>query len=206
MPDKNGLTAGELHRKCMSDATRYDALEIGHELASSVIENVRVCIERNLDKIDVDEFCVVMLMCDDCILSSAKRRKFYAWPFLPAPRPRQTVFHFDRRSQDIRRLWSLPTAKVMATISEMPIVDRMWAQTKSWCDAFYGRAEMKKETFYEFIRRTTGCKMLSEEEHVANLKKLGTEKVHLLQDEIDTLAPESFDFFKPFESNVVHSV
>jgi hypothetical protein len=189
--------AGELSKIASLDSTKYDYLEVGYALSEDVLKEVWKCIDTHKDILDCKEFCVIMLMADDNILKNVKRRKFYAWPFLPQPRPRQTVFHYKKSTDDICRLWSLPPAHVMAVISNMTYVDKRWAKSKGWCDAFFAFQ------FHDHIRKESGVRMLTEKEHV---KKLGTDKVmDSAHNDLDALFPQEFDFNKPFEGKVVDS-
>jgi hypothetical protein len=203
MPTKDGFTAGQLVQKAAQDTTKYDALEVGEALADEVLKNVWECVDKHIPILGVSQFCVVMLMCDDHVLVNAKRRKFYAWPFLPSPRPRQTVFHYDGNTDTISRLWSLPTEKMMAVLSETTGVAKEWEDTKRWVDAFYAPFEGSKTTFHQFIRSQSGVNMMSEKEYCKTLA--GNKVSSEAHDQIDTLLPETFDFFKPFEPKVVNS-
>src|ERR1700704_428102 len=99
-------TAGELSLKAKSDTTKYDALEIGHALADDIMPQLRQCIENHKTIIDENEFCIVMLISKDTLISNLQRRKFYAWPFLPKPRPNQSVFLYNKGLDRItHRLW-----------------------------------------------------------------------------------------------------
>lgn len=205
---KRKKMAGQLHREAVADTTRYDAVEVGHELASDVLEQVWTCIDRSKEFLDVPEFCVVMLICDDNILLSAKRRKFYAWPFLPEPRPRQTVFHYRKDNDTVCRLWSLPTPEVMAVMSCMPTVDSKFLQTKGWVEAFYRWTKrsyfgLGTSHFFDYIRKESDIKMLTEREHTKRLSEV--KAVDCVQDQIETLIPQEFDAFKAFDPQVEYS-
>lgn len=166
------------------------------------MKNVWECIDKHYDQINEPEFCVVMIRAGDPILWNAQRQKFYPWLFLPKPRPEQLVFHYDKRKDSILRLWSLPSAKVMATLSESSYVDRKWILTKSWCDAFfYGFTHDKKRCeirnllineytyvenhhpnfFFQWIRHLNGITLESESEYLnanrAELIKAGCNQV-----------------------------
>jgi len=130
-------TAGEQSLKASSDTTRYDPLEIGYALTDDVAEQLKICAERHYPIFDMDEFCLVLIIAGDPLIHNVRRHKYYAYPYLPQPRPQQAVFLFNKRTQKCKRLWCLPDAKVMATISEMGYVSPKWSLTKAWCDAFF---------------------------------------------------------------------
>lgn len=202
-------TVGQIYQDCLTDSTRYDPLEVGHEITDRMAAELNKCVEKHLDILDVPEFCVGMLICDDNIVNNVKRIKYYAWPFLPEPRPRQTVFWYRRSTDQLTRIWSLPDAKTMAHLASMQAVSKEWMLSKFWVDTLYQWFNglvtgLQPYYFYEVIRRQTGCKMLSEKEHVAQLVNSGQKASSSCHDQIDTLFPETFDAFKPFESKVVH--
>lgn len=208
MPKRKNKMAGELYREATADSTRYDPLEVGYALSESVLAEVWKCIDAHENVLDTPEFCVVLLMADDNILRNAKRVKYYAWPFLPEPRPRQTVFHYRRSTGDICRLWSIPTAAVMATMSSMPMVAKRWQETKWWCDIFFqwaGDVYRKSDifSFYRHIRSKEGITLLSEKEHVASLRGAADKRSDASQDQIEALFPEAFDAFEAFKTKVI---
>lgn len=196
-------TAGEQSLIAASDTNRYDPLEIGEALTNDILKNVWECIDAHHSKIDEPEFCVVMVRASDPLIRGIMRKKFYAWPYLPKPRPEQLVFHYSKRTDDIKRLWSLPSAKVMAVVSEMTNVSPQWKQTKSWCDAFYSGFRYDKksksyvnknpENFYNYIRFTNRITLESEKEyldmHRAELLNAGC-------NEVKSNASDPFDFSK----------
>jgi len=180
-------TAGELALKAASDTTKYDSLEVGHALCDDVLDQLRICIEKHKSIIDEPEFCIVMLIVDDCLIKGVMRRKFYAWPFLPSPRPRQACFLYKKQNDKISRLWVLPDAFTMATISEMTYVAPQWKTMKGWSDAFFDGK------FFEHIRAQHGINMLSEIEYLnANRDKLIEAGCQVP----DTAVAEPFDFSK----------
>lgn len=184
---KRRKTAGELSLKARSDTTKYDPLEVGHALTDDIGKQLEDCIVRHIPKINEDEFCVVILLVDDPLIKGVLRRKFYAWPYLPSPRPRQSVFLYRKRDDSLIRLWVLPNAGVMAVLSEMKHVPRKWQTQQAWSIAFF------QGTFWEYIRYEHGIDMLSEKEYLhANREKLiqaGCKK-------IDSSFSEPFDFSK----------
>lgn len=180
-------TAGELSLAAARDSTRYDLLEVGEALTNDLLDQIWACIDKHHSIIDEPEFCIVFIRAKDSLIRNVMRRKFYAWPYLPSPRPEQAVFHYNKVNDDICRLWSLPSAKVMAVLSEMTYVAKPWKQTKAWCDAFYaGR-------FYEHIRAEHRITLLSESEYLnANREKL----IQAGCKQVDATFTKPFDFGK----------
>lgn len=131
-------SAGEIQNKLNRDTTKYDALEVGHALADEIAPHLRQCIENHKTIIDENEFCIVMLISKDPLLANVIRRKFYAWPYLPKPRPNQSVFLYNKGLDRItHRLWILPADMVMAELHSLPLVDKRYQTLKAWSDAFY---------------------------------------------------------------------
>lgn len=132
------ISAGELSRKAMSDTTKYDALEVGHALADEIEPQLRICIENHKSIIDENEFCIVMVIAKDPLICNLQRRKFYAWPYLPKPRPNQAVVLYNKGLDIItHRLWVLPCAEAMAELHSLSVVDKRYETMKAWSDAFY---------------------------------------------------------------------
>lgn len=154
-------TAGELSRKASNDHTIYDALEVGHALADDISTHLRQAIENHKDIIDEDEFCVVMVIAKDPLISNLMRRKFYCWPYLPKPRPNQAVFLYNKKLDRItNRLWVLPSDLVMAELAGTEIIVHKRYQTmQAWSVAFF------KGTFWEYVRHDQQIDMLSEHEY-----------------------------------------
>jgi len=183
------LTAGELSQKALADTTKYDALEVGHAMTDDVTHQLRECIRIYRDKIDEDEFCLIRIIATDPLIKNAKRIKYYAWPYLPAPRPNQAVFLYNKGLDQItKRLWILPSAMVMAELAGTNIVvDKRYQTMQAWSVAFF------KGTFWEYIRHEHGIKMLSQEEYISvhreELIKAGCKL-------FDSNTSEPFDFSK----------
>ena len=191
---KGRKTAGELSVQAARDTSRYDTKDLGLGMIDTIEKGVWECINAHDDFFDIPQFCVVMLTCDDSILKNAKRLKFYAWPFLPKPRPRQTVFLYHKATDKIQYLWSLPTAEAMTALSTLLVVKPEYKRMKTWCDAFY------TGTFHDVIRQQANITLPTEDEYSA---KLRSEKPHSGTDLVDAFFPESFDFFKPFEGQKI---
>ncbi len=138
-------TAGELSKKAQEDTTKYDAREVGQALAEDIMPHLRQCIENHKNIINENEFCIVMVIAKDPLIHNLMRRKFYAWPYLPKPRPNQSVFLYNKAKDTItHRLWILPSDMVMAELHSLSVVDKRYMTLKAWSDAFYKGWKYKK--------------------------------------------------------------
>lgn len=193
----NTLTAGELSKKAYADTTKYNALEIGHWLSEDIEKQLRIAIENYRNIIDEPEFCVVMVIGTDPLIKNAMRRKFYCWPYLPSPRPNQSVFLYNKGLDRItKRLWVLPSAMVMAELSSLSHVDKRYQTMQAWSVAFY------KGTFWDYVRYDQGIDMLSETEYISeNREKLIQAGCNIP----DSTFSEPFDFSKIHIKKVVDS-
>jgi hypothetical protein len=180
-------TAGEQALKAASDNTVYDPLEVAHALTDDICEQLRICAHIHSKIFDEDEFFLILVIASDPLIHGIRRHKYTAYPHMPQPRPQQTVFLFNKITQTCKRLWSLPNAKTMAIISEMPYVAPEWKDTKYWCDAFFAH------TFFNSIRKQHGISHLSEREY------LNAHRAELIQagcNEVEVPSSDPFDFSK----------
>ena len=185
---KRKTTAGEQANKALADTTKYNALEVGHGMSDDLDKHFRECIEKHRDIIDEDEFCLVMVVGTDPLIKNLIRRKFYAWPFLPKPRPNQTVLLYNKRLDRItKRLWVLPCDMVMAELASIGYVDKRYQTMQAWSIAFF------RGTFWEYIRHEHGIKMLSEQEYISAHRE---ELIKSGCKEGGALTPDTFDFTK----------
>lgn len=160
-------TAGEMSQDISKDNTKYNIIEVGHALADTIEAECRKSVALYYNMIDEPEFCVVMVIASDPIIKKLKRRKFYCWPYLPSPRPNQTVWLYRKARDSYNRLWVLPDAKAMAKLASCGLVDDEFQTMQAWTAAFYSN------TFWEYIRYEHGISMLSESEYLtANREKL----------------------------------
>lgn len=193
------ITAGELSQKALSDTTKYDALEVGHAMADDIGPLLRQCIENHRHIIDEKEFCIVMVIAKDPLVKNLIRRKFYAWPYLPKPRPNQAVFLYNKVKDKItKRLWVLPSDMVMAELAGTNvIVNKRYETMQAWSVAFF------KGTFWQYIRHEHSIDMPSEHEyflqHREELVKAGC-KIP------DSTYSEPFDFSKVAIEKIVDTV
>lgn len=196
MKKKRRETAGELTKKAIADSTNYNLLELGYAICEDVPKELRKCIENHKDIINEDQWCIVRQKASDQLLSALIDYKYYAWPYLPKPRPEQNVFLYDRRKDDIiKRLWTLPSPARMAQLaSTTSFVPEIYQKMQAWSIAFY------KGTFWEYIRYESGITMPSEHEyfleHREELIKAGC-KIP------DADSTEPFDFSKIHIKKVV---
>lgn len=154
-------TAGELAYKASKDTTDYNALELGHAITDNIIEELRECREKHNAIFDEDEYCIVRVIADDCLITGLKRYKYYGWLYLPSPRPDQTVFLYNKPLDTFtKRLWSLPSPERMAQLATTDcIVPKLYEEMQAWSVAFF------KGLFWEFIRHQHGITMQSEREY-----------------------------------------
>lgn len=136
-------------------------LELGHAICDTIPEALRKCIERHKDIIDEDEWCIVRQKATDKLIKNLLDYKYYAWPYLPSPRPDQVVFLYNRKKDDItKRLWTLPTIDRMEQLATATSqVPKEYEQMQAWSIAFY------KCQFWEYIRYESGINMPSEHEY-----------------------------------------
>lgn len=185
---KQRVTAGELAKKALADNTKYDAREVGHAMSDDISVHLNQAIENHKDVISEDQFCVVMVIAKDPLIKNVIRRKFYCWPYLPSPRPNQSVFLYDRgKDRIIKRLWVLPSDMVMAELASMMIVHKRYKTMQAWSVAFF------EGKFWEYIRYESQIDMPSEREyflaHRDELIKAGCKP-------LDSTASHAFDFSK----------
>jgi hypothetical protein len=191
-------TAGELSKKAYEDNTKYDALEVGHAISDDISMHLRQSIELHKPIINEREFCVVMIIAKDPLITNLQRRKFYCWPYLPSPRPNQSVFLYDKVKDKItKRLWVLPSDIVMAELAGTGvIVDKRYETMQAWSVAFF------KGTFWDYIRHEHDIKMPSEHEyflaHREELIKAGC-KIP------DATFSDPFDFSKISAKKIINS-
>lgn len=207
------ITAGELANKALSDNTKYNALEVGHALADDIMPHLRQCIENHKTIINENEFCIVMLISKDPLISNLMRRKFYAWPYLPKPRPNQSVFLYNKGLDQItHRLWILPSDVVMAELHSLPHVDARYKTMKGWSDAFYKGWKLDKKTknfynsdpfhFWNYVRKDQKINMPSEHEYFLKHRE---ELIQAGCQIPDATYSEPFDFSKVEIKKVVDS-
>lgn len=190
-------TVGALALKATNDSTRYDVTDIAHALTDDIARELLVCAHRHREIFDEDEYCVGYVIASDPLIKGVMRRKFFAYLYLPSPRPDQTIFLYSKRyDRFLKRLWTLPNYITMAELSESLSVPEKYKDMKGWCDAFY---EFK---FWDYIRKQHGIKMLSESEYLnANREKL----IESGCKEVDTSFSDTFDFSKVAAYKVIDS-
>lgn len=155
-------TAGELSQKALLDTTDYNVMEVAHAICENIGEEVWKCINIHKPIFDEDEFTIVRQIADDKIIKPLRDFKYYAYLYLPSPRPNQTVWLYNKRLDKITTLWVLPTAMCMARLaSDVSVVPKNYERMQAWSIAFY------KGTFWEYIRHEHGIKMLSEHEYIS---------------------------------------
>jgi len=202
---KKRKTAGELSLKALSDRTKYDPLEVAYALTDDVIKQLEICAHRHEAVFDEDEFFLCLFVASDPLIAGLRRHKYAAFLHMPKPRPQQSCYLYNKKTQKIKRLWTLPDAKVMAITSSMAYVAPKWRLTQGWCKAFYhgwkevdegGERRYVNTTptyFFNYIRKQWGINHLSEDEF------LDANREELIKAGYQDLKPglaESFDFAK----------
>lgn len=189
-------TVGAKALKARSDSIVYDPLEIGHAMTEDILSQIEQCIENHNNIINEDEYCIVMVLADDPLIKGVLRRKFYAWLYLPSPRPRQAVFLYNKKTNYLSRLWVLPDPATMSILTETPYVAKKWEKMRNWSFAFF------RGCFWEYIRKENKIDMLSESEYLkANREKL----IKSGCKPMDSNFSEPFDFSKVCTYKVVDS-
>ena len=187
MTDINRQTAGELSLKAASDKTKYDPMEVAYAFADGLIEEVFNCAHRHKTIFDEPEYFVTLNIASDPLIKGIRRHKYAAFLYLPSPRPEQSCFLYNKHTDQLKRLWSLPKAETMALLSEQTFVAKPWQKTKAWVDAFY------RLQFWEYIRKEHNINHLSESEYIKLHKQ---ELINAGAKDSPTRVPEPFDFSK----------
>lgn len=162
-------TGGELAHKALSDNTNYNVMEVAHAICENIGEEVWKCINIHKPILDEDEFTIVRQIADDKIIKPLRDFKYYAYLYLPSPRPNQAVWLYNKRLDKITQtLWVLPNAMCMARLAaDVSVVPKNYERMQAWSIAFY------KGTFWEYIRHEHGITMPSEHEYfLQNREKL----------------------------------
>ena len=177
-------TAGALANRALKNDSQ-DAWDMAKEWTKDIIPEVWKCIDMHKPICPDKEFCVVMLYADDSLIPNCIRRKFYAWPWMPKPRPRQTVWLYRKESDDIQGLWSLPEAETMARLATDGNIPKEFTNLARWCRSYF------RWTFSRDIRKEYRIDLLTEEEYNARFLPDFTQPVH--NNSVADL-PNTFDF------------
>lgn len=206
-------TAGELSLQVGADNTKYDSLEIGHALTQDIQKELEICVNRHIDILDEDVWCVGYLLSKHQSLQNVMVRNFFATLYLPKPRPNQTIFLYERRYHKItKRLWALPNAATMAELSTMTSVDPAYKNMKYWSDAFfkgwkYDKSEqaMINHTpshFFNIIRLQHGITLESEKEY---LDAHRSELIKACGNQTESLVANSLEPLEILGKKIVHT-
>lgn len=191
-------TAGALSHKALSDTTIYDALEVGYGMSDDLEKHLYEAAKNYHDMIDEPEFCVVMLIAKDSMIKNLVRRKFYCWPYLPSPRPNQSVFLYNKSLNKItKRLWVLPSDAVMAELASLQLVAKRYKTMQAWSVAFF------EGKFWEYIRWEHNLDMPSEHEYFLQHRQ---ELLHAGCKIADPGFREPFDFSKITTKQIVDPI
>jgi len=197
--------ASQLSKEAYSDQTKYKAMEVAMAATENINQPFWECVQNYNDRIEADEFCVVMVIASDPLVKNLMRRKFYCWPWLPSPRPNQTVLLFNKKLQKFtKRLWVLPNAITMAELTEPSlIVDPAYKTMQKWSKAFF------KGCFWEYVRKEHKIDMLSQEEyfklHAEDLENTRKELIKSNFNEANLNGTEAFDFSKIQVKDMEHA-
>lgn len=154
-------TAGEKAYEASKDSNKYTSGDLADGLIKDVSEQIVICAENHITLFkDLSEFCVVNLTVGDPLIKNAIRHKYFALPWLPKPRPDQSCFLFNVKTQKFKHLWSLPNAQTMAELDCLTTVHKKYERMRKWCVAFY------EYNFWELIRDMNSIDLLSEEEMI----------------------------------------
>jgi len=190
-------TVGALAVQCANDSTKYDALEIGHAMVEdrSIEQGLLECVQKHNPIFDMNDYCVGYVIASDPLIQGVMRRKFFAMPYLPSPRPEQAVFLYNKELDRFTHfLWCLPAAYstnpdawTMERLYQTTNVPKEYLRMKAWSHAFYDLC------FWPFIRHHNKIDMLSESEY---LKVNGEEFRKAGEKDSPTADTEAFDFSK----------
>jgi len=159
-------TVGEQSLLASGDNSTYDPLELGYALCDDVVEQMMIAAQRHERIFGEEEYFVILQIAEDPLIKGIMRKKYYAYLHLPSPRPEQTVFLYNKVTQKLKRLWSLPNFHIMEQLYLAPTVSEKWKKTKGWVKSFYDGY------FWENIRKENNFNHLSESEYLfANRQK-----------------------------------
>ena len=99
-----GSVALELQQK---EPESSDPIEIQRATEKEYIKNIGICISDNMHRYAGD-FYIIVLTKNEKLLYNTFRNYFIARSSCPTPDYDQTVFMFQRESQDILYLWTIP--------------------------------------------------------------------------------------------------
>lgn len=180
--------ASDLEAKIRQDSTVYKSMEVAHAVCEGIPEQLEECANRHHNIIDEPEFFIVMQLGKDNVLQTVIRRKFFAWAFLPSPRPEQTVWVYKKATGVIEMVWCLPDAETMAYLSTLKFVDKAYARMKRWVDYFYN-GDFPARIRHEYDRRDWLTEREYLDAHSAELSKSLPDNGHTLGSD----APDSVD-------------
>lgn len=167
--------AGQLNAELRKETCPYEAGEVVQEMTKDIPEQLYQCARNHREVIDEPEYCVIMLLRKEPHLENIIRHLYFAWPYMPKPRPDQSVFIYNKAKDSLDLLWTLPPAHALAMLSEMQVVDQGYFNMKKWCDLYWDELKGKR-VWAEEIRKWTGCKLETEDEflkaHSEELAKL----------------------------------
>lgn len=179
-------TAGALASRALKNDHEHPQ-DLGNEWSKDIIDEVWKCIDAHKNVIVDKEFFVVMVYADDSLIKNCIRRKFYAWPWMPKPRQRQTVWLYRRDSDTLQGLWCLPNAIIMARMATENDVAKKYNRTKNWCLSYF------RGTFPKDIRKEYNINFLTESEYNS---RFSPDPLQSSDYDPLTLGANAFDFEK----------
>lgn len=188
------ITAGAKSLKALGDNAFYDGIEVAEAQMMDTPKQVFDCAHKHMKIFDEDEYFIVMVRASDPLIFGLVRQKFYAYMYLPSPRPEQAVWLYNKALDKVQFLWSLPPAKVMAAISEAHVVNKKWTRTRGWCKAFFSGS------FWHHIRDQHKIDHLSEHEYLLKHKSA---LIQASGEDSKPLVTDSFDFGKVAVKKVI---
>lgn len=168
-------TTAQINNENLKDTTNYDAMEIAEQGVNTLEKQLQIAIDRGRQQFSENVFSVIMLFKQDPRQTTVLKRVFTASPFMPKPRPDQAVWVYNRITDKLTFMWSLPNAHITSCLSVMLAPPKYWQRTATWCRAFFeGR-------LVDLIRKETGITLETEREflrsHREELAKMASNNV-----------------------------
>jgi hypothetical protein len=151
-------TTAQIYNELQDDPTKYNSMEIAEAASESIEAQVRKSIQKGLKKFSDDLFSIVMMSKKDRNLPFMVKRLFTETPFLPKPAPDQAVWVYNRKTDKLTFMWSLPNPHLCALLSVSNNVDKKWENTALWCRLFF------EGKLHHYIRAKNNIKIETEKE------------------------------------------
>lgn len=151
-------TTAQISNELMKDRTKYKSMEVAEQQLLSLPKQLEELIERAEKELEEDTFALVMILKKDFRMPYVVKRIFFYSAFLPKPMPDQAVWVYNRKTQKLTFMWSLPEPEGCAYLSYMVQVDPKWKRTADWCKGYFNK------TLIDQRRKETGVKLETESE------------------------------------------